>query len=658
MKYVRHPWIALALSSLAVLTAELLVMLMLAHWVSDELRGSVPAYVWSLADSFVLALTVIPVMYAVFVRPMRNQRDELLRNQTQLHNMNAVLEQKVLVRTRELLDAQIELERDNDQRKRVEADLRRHEEMLNEAQQLVHLGSWDLDLVANSLFWSDETFRIFEVEPVSRNVDYETFISRVHPEDREIVDHAYSAALTDKTDYNIIHRLQFPDGRVKWVHERCGTFYDPAGKPLRSIGTVQDITEFKQEKDARTRFATILEETPDMVGITDSGGRTLFLNKAGRRLMELDEIEDIGHLEIADYHPDWGLKIVLEVGLPTAVAKGTWSGETAMRSRSGKEIPVRQVIMAHKNASGSIEFFATVMHDISESKTMEAALRENNNELQELNRHLRDAQTQMEQSDKMASIGQLAAGVAHEINNPIGFVYCNLGALDQYLKDIFEMLDMYERIEKGMPEADRAEVSNAKLQKDLKFLKEDVPLLMKESRDGLERVKKIIQDLKEFSHVDTSDKWQWADLHRGLDSTLGIVWNEIKYKAEVVKEYGDLPEVECLQSELNQVFMNVLVNAAQAIETKGVITIRTGSQGEEVFAQIADTGKGIPPENLKSIFDPFFTTKPVGKGTGLGLSLSFGIMQKHNGRIEVQSELGKGTTFTVWLPVKHQAQGK
>ncbi|MDD5300380.1 MAG: ATP-binding protein [Gallionella sp.] len=262
-------------------------------------------------------------------------------------------------------------------------------------------------------------------------------------------------------------------------------------------------------------------------------------------------------------------------------------------------------------------------------------------------------QNQLLQSDKMASVGQLAAGVAHEINNPIGFVYSNLGSMEKYLKDIFGLLDVYEAAEAALPEAARAVVRRAKQQKDLAFLREDVPMLMKESRDGITRVKKIVQDLKEFSHVDASDKWQWADLHKGLNSTLNIVWNEIKYHAEVKKEYGEIPEVECYPSQLNQVFMNLLVNAAHAIPDKGIITIRTGRQGEEVFIQIADTGKGIPEENLKRVFDPFFTTKPVGKGTGLGLSLSYGIMQKHNGRIEVQSEVGKGTTFTLWLPIKH-----
>jgi len=252
----------------------------------------------------------------------------------------------------------------------------------------------------------------------------------------------------------------------------------------------------------------------------------------------------------------------------------------------------------------------------------------------------------------MASIGQLAAGVAHEINNPIGFVYSNLGSLEKYVQDVFSMIDSYEQAEGAIAdEAVRARLKAAREKLDIAFLKEDLGALMNESRDGITRVKNIVQNLKDFSHVDTTDEWHFADLRKGLDSTLNIVNNEIKYKAEVVREYGDIPDVECLPSQLNQVFMNLLVNAAHAIEGRGTITVRTGQQGDEVWVEVADTGKGISPEHLKKIFDPFFTTKPIGQGTGLGLSLSFGIMRKHNGRIEVQSEVGKGTAFRVWLPI-------
>ncbi|MDP2109767.1 MAG: ATP-binding protein [Thiobacillus sp.] len=276
--------------------------------------------------------------------------------------------------------------------------------------------------------------------------------------------------------------------------------------------------------------------------------------------------------------------------------------------------------------------------------------------LSDMNKKLAEAQGQLLQSEKMASIGHLAAGVAHEINNPIGFVYSNLGSLEKYIKELFAVLDGYEQAQ-GDP-AKLAEVEALKKKVDMGYLKEDVPALMNESRDGISRVKKIVQNLKDFSHVDTSNELQWTNLHSGIDSTLNIVWNEIKYKAEVNKTYGDIPDIKCLPSELNQVFMNMLVNAAHAIDERGVITIRTGREGDQVWVEIADNGKGIKAEHIKRIFDPFFTTKPVGKGTGLGLSLSYSIVQKHNGHIDVNSEVGKGTAFRVWLPIQQEEIGE
>ena len=272
---------------------------------------------------------------------------------------------------------------------------------------------------------------------------------------------------------------------------------------------------------------------------------------------------------------------------------------------------------------------------------------------------LESAQGQLLQSEKMASVGQLAAGVAHEINNPIGYVYSNLNSLDKYVQEIVSLLDQYVAEETSIGDSQaRARLAAARQSADIDYLREDLRALMDESREGLVRVKKIVQDLKDFSHADTVEEWQFSDLHAGLDSTLNIVNNELKYKAEVVREYGDIPVVECLLPQLNQVFMNMLVNAAHAIDSKGTITVRTGRQGsDQVWVEFSDTGCGISPANLKRIFDPFFTTKPVGKGTGLGLSLSYGIVQKHHGHIDVHSEPGCGTTFRITLPVRQFEAG-
>lgn len=274
-------------------------------------------------------------------------------------------------------------------------------------------------------------------------------------------------------------------------------------------------------------------------------------------------------------------------------------------------------------------------------------------ELQATNQKLAEAQDQLLQAEKMASIGQLAAGVAHEINNPVGYVASNLSSLGRYVNDLLSLLDACEQLDNTLSgEAPELLALRALKEKiGLTYLRDDLHDLLAESKEGLERVKKIVLDLKTFSHVDEAE-WQIVDLHQGLDSTLNIVWNELKYKAEVVKEYGTLPEVECLPSQLGQVFMNLMVNAAHAIESQGTITLRTGQEGDQVWVEVADTGKGIAPEHLGRIFDPFFTTKPVGKGTGLGLSLSYGIVKKHHGHIDVDSTPGKGTTFRVWLPLR------
>jgi signal transduction histidine kinase len=275
----------------------------------------------------------------------------------------------------------------------------------------------------------------------------------------------------------------------------------------------------------------------------------------------------------------------------------------------------------------------------------------------ELHANLGQAQEQLVQSDKMASIGQLAAGVAHEINNPIGYVHSNIGTLEKYIDELFAALDALIAA-RQMPQA---ELERIQSQFDLPFLREDIPALLRESKEGIRRVRKIVQDLKDFSHVDNSSEWQWTNLHDGLESTLNIVNNEIKYKAEVVREFGDIPAIECLPGQINQVFMNLLVNAAHAIKEQGEgrsgrITVRTGCDDEHVWIEVEDNGCGIPAENLQRIFHPFFTTKPVGKGTGLGLSLSYNIVQKHGGNIDVKSEVGHGSIFRVTLPQRHTAE--
>ena len=334
----------------------------------------------------------------------------------------------------------------------------------------------------------------------------------------------------------------------------------------------------------------------------------------------------------------------------------------ANQGRGGLAAGGDEALALSGNAGAQLEeAMRRLEDDIRRREAAEAELMRRNAELTEVNARLSMAQEQLVQSEKLASIGQLAAGVAHEINNPIGYVFSNFETLGSYIGRMLEMFKAYEEAEASI--ADPAVLERLRAMRagiDLDYLIEDIPVLMSESREGITRVRKIVQDLKDFSRVDANQEWQWANLHAGLDSTLNIVSNEVKYKAEVVREYGDIPDIECLPSQLNQVFMNIVVNGAHAITgAGGRITIRTGvlADRSHVWVEISDNGGGIAKEHMARIFDPFFTTKPIGSGTGLGLSLSYGIIQKHNGRIEVQSEPGKGTTFRIVLPVHHVANG-
>jgi len=259
------------------------------------------------------------------------------------------------------------------------------------------------------------------------------------------------------------------------------------------------------------------------------------------------------------------------------------------------------------------------------------------------------AQTQLLQSERLASIGQLAAGVAHEINNPVGYVFSNLKTLAGYVDDLLRIIDAVDTV------ANLDELRQLKLSLEYDYIRNDVEALIVESEDGIDRVKKIITALKDFSHIE-EEEFLEADLLRGLESTLNMVNNELKYKAEVVREFAVLPQVQCIPSQINQVVMNLLINAAHAIDQFGVITLRCGQAGDWVWVEVQDTGKGIEPPLLKRIYDPFFTTKPVGQGTGLGLTLSYNILQKHHGRFEVHSEPGQGSRFRFWLPVRQPGQ--
>ncbi len=375
------------------------------------------------------------------------------------------------------------------------------------------------------------------------------------------------------------------------------------------------------------------------VMLLDGERRVLNANPSARSLVER---------ALPGQGPDGLLALLPADAWRQARASGRWAGEVAMPSGVVLEIVVRNGLGQGEGVDRHLVTFG----DVSQRNARQIELQQRHDELQAAHRRLAGTQEQLLQSEKMASIGLLAAGVAHEINNPIGYVHSNLGTLQEYMAALFALIECQdEALQSSDPVAAREEVRAQRDRLDIDFILGDLPKLMAESREGIERVTKIVQDLKEFSYVGRGEPMRPSDLHKGLESTLNIVWNDLKYKVRVEKHYGELPLVECHLSEINQVLMCLLINAGQAIEHRGTIDIATGAEEGEAWISIADSGCGIPPEALPRIFDPFYTSKPIGRGTGLGLAIAYSIVSKHHGRIEVSSEVGVGSTFRLVLPV-------
>lgn len=425
-----------------------------------------------------------------------------------------------------------------------------------------------------------------------------------------------------------------------------------AAGPKSAGHPATDQASLKEQLDFAQRLVSAM---PSAVYIKDRHGRYVDCNEnyaqwLGRSRSEVigETTQEVMPAEVATESAAWDAEIL---------ASGRCeSREMCFMDGEGQQRDVLVNKVRYLDADDQPAGIIGIVTDITEQKQSERYLQEMQGRLKIMNMQLKEHQHQLAQSDKLASIGQLAAGVAHEINNPVGYVMSNLGTLQEYLAAIKAVLaegrQLAEAVLTGDSEGqqDRAQ----RLQKivateDLGFVLEDIEQLVAESLEGTNRVRDIVSNLKSFARVDEAC-CKDVDLNEALESTLKVVWNELKYKCKVDKNFGKLPYLRCYPGELNQVFVNLLLNAAQAIDEEGVISIVTEAIDDEIVIQITDDGCGIPAEAMDRIFDPFFTSKELGMGTGLGLSISHGIVKKHHGSIEVMSEVGKGTTFVVRLP--------
>lgn len=416
----------------------------------------------------------------------------------------------------------------------------------------------------------------------------------------------------------------------------------PVKAAIRRLGATEDIRAYV--------YRTLIDIMPDRIYAKDRQSRFILANRAVARLMGKKGPEElIGKTDFDFYPPEMAAEFmeverkIFQTGEPLIALEqftpNLHTGEPEWTQTT--KVPLRDF-------EGEVIGLVGIARDVTSLKLNEEEFRRQNAALAETNAKLTFAYEQLLRSEQLAGVGQLASGVASDIGNPLGLVFSGFNAIEARLAGIGAMLEAFSNTQ-GAASAPEAAEQLTRIRKEI-----DLGDLLNETRDGLARVSKIVQDLRDFSSVEAGDEWGDMDLGHAIESALNILASEIRNKADVVTEFGDIPGVPCIASQINQVIINLLINAVQAIgNERGTITVRTGTDGEEVWFEVSDTGSGIEKEVLKRVFEPFFTTKPVGQGTGLGLPLSFGIVQGHKGRIEISSEVGQGSTFRVCLPGKH-----
>lgn len=549
---------------------------------------------------------------------------------------------------------------------------------LQDAQRIAHIGNWEIDVATGETTCSDEIFRIIGI-PVRREpMTQEEMFQYFHPDDRPLVRQGIRRCIDTGQPYDIDVRILRANGELAYVREKCEAQYDEVGNLVSIFGIAMDITERKTAeltlRESEERFRTLVEATTQIVWNANAKGAFSWEQPDWSEFtgMSFEELRDWGWIN--SIHPN-DRNETTAVWSHAVQTRSLYQIEHRLRRADGqyRDMNVRAVPILDEY--GNLREWIGVNTDITDRKDAERALqrseaklRQQAENLQATLDQLQRTQNQLVQSEKMSALGQLVAGVAHEINNPVNFIYGNLTHADEYTQDLMRVIEAYQQ---RYPQVD-AELEELLEEVDLDYLIDDLPKLIGSMRVGAQRIRDIVRSLRNFSRLDESE-FKAVNLHDGIESTLMILQNRLKAKPdspgiEIVRRYGNLPLVDCYAGQINQVLMNILANAVDALEERdrnrspseldaapSRITITTAVTDEQyVQVLIADNGVGIPPQVQHQIFDPFFTTKPIGKGTGLGMSISYQIItDKHHGSLTCTSELGVGTSFLIEIPI-HQ----